>query len=140
MLAPEYNMFAACTFDTINYIADAKVRYKNHYIKLRDKDGKPKIKACMSLLGFDPKYDHSIILRTEEDRRARETNPDMLVRTPKENKQAQWCNIYTGKLKQGYIPPKDAEEWLENVYFGGDIMQVDISVERHNIEDFGECL
>lgn len=140
MLAPEYNMFAACTFDTINYIADAKIKYKDHYLHLRDKDGNPNIKACMSLLGFDPKYDHSIILRTEEDRRARETNPDMLVRTPKDKKQAQWCNIYTGKLKQGYVPPEDVESWLENVYFEGDIMHVDISVERHNIEDFGECL
>ena len=133
-----YNSFAGCTYDTIRYIAEAKLYYKNKLINLYNKeDGLPNIKACMHLLGFDTKHPINLILRSEEDRRAKETNPDLLVRSVLDPKELQWCNIYAGKLRPNYTPPEELHYWLENIAFDEDVMHVVIDAETTNIEEFG---
>ncbi len=131
-------IFAGCTYDTIRYIAEASIYYKNKKINLFDREGLPNTKACMRLLGFDTNSPITLVLREEEDRRTKPSNPDVLVRTANDPKLVQWCNIYAGKFRTDYIPPVELHEYLENIAFDGDVMHVDVDAERFAVANYGE--
>ena len=131
-------IFAGCTYDTIRYIAEADIYFKNRKINLFDKEGLPNTKACMRLLGFDTNSPITLVLREEEDRRTKPSNPDVLVRTADDPKLAQWCNIYAGKLRTDYYPPEVLHKYLKHIAFDEDVMHVKVNAESFNVDSFGE--
>lgn len=132
-----YNNFVGCTLDALRVIAEADIRCNKKKIKLKTKDGEPHIDSCMHLLGFCPKSPKIKVLRTEDDRRAKESNPLMLVRHSLNCYEAQWCSIYAGRMREDYNPPVEIEVFLKQLSFDGSMIHVPSDFGKVLVEDFG---
>jgi hypothetical protein len=132
-----YNNFVGCTLDALRFISEADIRHKNKKIKLKTKEGEPHIDSCMHLLGFCSKSPKIKVLRTEDDRRAKESNPNMLVRHSINGYEAQWCNIYAGRMREDYTPPFEIEVLLKQLSFDGNMIHLPSEFGKVLVEDFG---
>ena len=131
-----YDLFAGVTAQTIEYIADAVFTdTKGKKIYLRDKEGNPKLAACMYALGFNTKHGSSVVLREEKEIKDRIAS--VLVRNPSKPTEVQEVMVYAGKMRENYTPPEELHPWLENIGFDGSIMHVFNEGVSKSIQEFG---
>ena len=131
-----YDLFAGVTTQTIEYIADAVFTdERGRRIKLREKDGSPKIKACMYALGFNINSEISTVLREEKEIKDRISS--VLIRNPNQPSQVQEVTVYAGKRRENYNPPEGLHPWLSNIGFDGSIMHVFNKGVSKSIQEFG---
>ena len=116
------NPFFGCTEDTIEFMANAHFTHNNKKVSFRNKDGSPKLDACLYALGFDqrPKYLAGKIIRDNEKDLAIEDLDMLLVRHPLQLDKGQYTKVYAGRLRAGYEPPKQLEYWLKQIHFEAD--------------------